>query len=34
MDPFMKKRNPWDPGLLGDPVRHRGLYKGVILPGK
>jgi len=31
MDLFIRNRDLWDPGLLGDPVRHKGLYREVIL---
>jgi hypothetical protein len=34
VDPLIVNRDPWDPGLLGDPVRHKGLYRGTGLPGR
>ena len=34
MDPLTRDRDPWDPGLLGGPVRHEGLYRGTVFPGR
>jgi len=34
VDPLTGRGDSWDPGLLGGPVRHKGLYRETRLPGR